>query len=89
EAAMDNAMIETVEPETAPAQRAPRPRKLNIDREIYCPHSVRASGGDISCDHDFDPTPSIAQETFAVWNCTHCGREFRYEVWSAASGARP
>ncbi|HEX4598532.1 MAG TPA: hypothetical protein VH278_12135 [Burkholderiaceae bacterium] len=86
---MDNAMIETVEPETPPAQRALRPRKLNIDREIYCPHSVRASGGDISCDHDFDPTPSIRHETFAVWNCTHCGREFRYEVWSVGSGVRP
>ena len=86
---MDDAMIDTTETEETPAQRAPRPRKLNIDREIYCPHSVRASGGDISCDHDFDPAPSVRQESFAVWNCTHCGREFRYEVWGAASNARP
>jgi hypothetical protein len=85
---MGDEMIDTAEPEQAPAQRVLRPRKINIDREIYCPHSVRASAGDVTCDHDFDPTPTVKQETFAIWNCTRCGREFRYEVWSTApSGA--
>jgi hypothetical protein len=86
---MDHAVIDTAETVEAPAQRAPRARKINIDREIYCPHSVRARAGDISCDHDFDPAPTVKQATFAIWNCTRCGREFRYEVWSAVQSSRP
>jgi hypothetical protein len=86
---MDEMMIDTAETEEAPAQQAPRARKINIDREIYCSHSVRASGGDIACDHDFDPMPTVKQASFAIWSCTRCGRAFRYEVWSTDPGARP
>jgi ABC-type ATPase with predicted acetyltransferase domain len=61
-----------------------RPRKIHLDSDLYCPHSVRASAGDARCDHDFESAPSEKREKYAVWNCTRCGRSFRYETWSAA-----
>jgi hypothetical protein len=72
-----------------------RPRKIRLDCEVYCPHSVRASSGDADCDHDFEIAPTVKQAEFAVWNCTRCGREFKYEIWSpgpkpmAPSSAEP
>jgi hypothetical protein len=67
---------------SAPEQRLQqRPRKIRLDRDLYRPHSVRASGGDADCDHDFEPAPSVKEPDFAVWNCTKCGRAFKYETW--------
>ena len=73
----------------APGQRLPRPRKIRLDCEVYCTHSVRASSGDADCDHDFEIAPTVKQADFAVWNCTRCGREFKYEIWSPAPRATP
>jgi hypothetical protein len=70
-------------------QRRLRPRKIQLDCETYCPHSVRASAGKADCDHDFDPSPSVRQPNFAIWNCTRCGRAFRYEIWSSGSAPAP
>ncbi len=58
------------------------PRKILLDCDIYCPHSVRASDGDADCDHDFEAQPNVAQATYAIWNCTICGRAFRFDVWN-------
>ena len=66
----------------APGQRLPRPRKIRLDCDVYRPHSVRASSGDADCDHDFEIAPTVKRDDFAVWNCTRCGREFKYEIWS-------
>ncbi len=63
-----------------------RPRKIRLDRNIYRAHSVRASGGDPNCDHDFEPAPTVREADFAVWHCTKCGRAFKYDTWK--SGAR-
>jgi hypothetical protein len=85
---MEGAMFETTR--SAFEQRPRPPRKIRLDCELYCPHSVRASSGDADCDHDFNTTPTVAQADFAVWNCTRCGRAFKFEIWksgaSAASG---
>ena len=63
-------------------QRPPRPRKIRLDCDVYCSHSMRASSGDADCDHDFELAPTVKRADFAVWNCTRCGREFKYEIWS-------
>lgn len=70
-------------PPPFPEQRPPRSRKIRLDNDVYCPHSVRASAGDEHCEHDFEPEPTVKQVDFAVWNCTRCGRAFRYEIWSS------
>ena len=64
-----------------PERRSPRPRKIRLDCDVYCPHSVRASAGDAGCDHDFELSPTVRQPRFAIWNCTRCGRAFKYEIW--------
>jgi hypothetical protein len=65
----------------APEKHPRRPRKIRLDCDLYCPHSVRASRGDVECDHDFESAPTAKGANFAVWNCTKCGRAFRYETW--------
>ena len=65
-------------------ERGGRSRKIGLDRNVYSAHSLRASGGDVNCDHDFEATPTVAEVDFAIWKCTKCGREFRYETWKAA-----
>jgi hypothetical protein len=57
------------------------PRKIQLNGDLYSPHSVRASAGDVNCDHDFEAAPTVRQANFAVWNCTRCGRVFKYETW--------
>ena len=61
----------------------PLPRKIRLDSDVYCPHSVRARDGDANCDHDFERAPSLAEPAFAEWKCTKCEREFRFEIWRA------
>ena len=68
---------------TTPNRRPSRPRKIQLDCHLYCPHSVRASAGDANCDHDFEAAPTAMQADFAVWNCTRCGRLFKYEIWKS------
>ena len=58
-----------------------RPRKILLDSDIYCPYSARESDGNAKCDHDFEDEPNVTQETFAIWNCTICGRAVRFEIW--------
>ena len=65
----------------SPGHRRPR-RKLLLDSHVYCPYSMRQSDGDQDCDHDFEIEPDVTQETFAVWNCTVCGRAVRFDVWN-------
>jgi len=71
----------------APENRQQRPRKIRLDRNLFVPHSVRESGGDSDCDHDFEPAPTIREPDFAIWKCTRCGREFKYETWKATDTA--
>ncbi len=61
-------------------------RKIRLDSDTYCAHSMRATHGDADCDHDFEVAPSVTEPTFAVWRCTKCSRAFRYEVWGTGSG---
>jgi hypothetical protein len=63
-------------------QRPVRPRKIRLDCDVYRPHSVRESEGDARCDHDFDTAPTLTQDKFATWNCTKCGRAFKFEAWN-------
>ena len=56
-------------------------RKIHLDSNAYRLHSMRASGGDNSCDHDFEPNPTIEPDESAVWSCTCCGRAFKFEAW--------
>jgi len=79
--------METTRTREAQEHRPPRPRKIRLDCDIYCSHSMRASAGDADCDHDFDLAPTVKQADFAVWNCTRCGREFKYEIWGPRAGA--
>jgi hypothetical protein len=69
------------------------PRKIQLNGDLYSRHSMRASAGDANCDHDFEAAPTAREANFAVWNCTRCGRVFRYEIWKsggpAASGQSP
>jgi hypothetical protein len=65
-------------------RRPLRPRKIHLDCETYCAHSVRASAGKADCEHDFEPAPTVRQPDHAVWQCTRCGRAFRYEIWNSA-----
>jgi hypothetical protein len=64
-------------------ERPPVPRKIKLDSDVYCPHSLQASDGNVDCDHDFEPAPTLAGANFAVWTCTKCRRAFKYEVWQA------
>jgi hypothetical protein len=57
-------------------------RKIALDSDIYCPYSMRQSDGDVHCDHDFEDRPNVAEATFAIWNCTICGRAVRFDVWN-------
>jgi hypothetical protein len=56
------------------------PRKVRLDSYLHRPHSLRASDGDVNCDHDFEVVPSVTGADFAVWECTKC---------SPPSGMRP
>lgn len=67
-----------------PEESGGRSRKIRLDRNVYSAHSLRPSGGDANCDHDFEPTPTVAEADFAIWKCTKCGREFSYETWETA-----
>ncbi|HEV3020541.1 MAG TPA: hypothetical protein VGY49_16130 [Burkholderiaceae bacterium] len=67
----------------SPEQERYRPRKIVLDSEVYCRHSVRQSDGDIHCDHDFEAEPNVVEARFAIWNCTICGRAFRFDAWSS------
>ncbi|HEX4596633.1 MAG TPA: hypothetical protein VH278_02520 [Burkholderiaceae bacterium] len=62
-------------------QRTP-PRKILLDSDIYCPYSMRESHGDVHCDHDFEDHPNVTEASFAIWNCTICGRAVRFDVWN-------
>ena len=66
----------------ARAQKAceERPRKILLNCALYCMYSLQQDDGDADCDHDFEVEPDVAQASFAVWNCTVCGRAFRFEV---------
>jgi hypothetical protein len=75
--------MDTTHTRESAEQRPPRPRKIGLDSHVYRPHSVRASAGDADCDHDFESAPTVRQSDFAVWNCTRCGRAFRYEIWNS------
>ena len=66
---------------TARDHRPTWPRKIPLNGDVYSPHSVRASAGDADCDHDFEAAPTVTHADFAVWNCTRCGRAFKYETW--------
>jgi hypothetical protein len=59
-----------------------RPHKILLDCDIYCPHAMRESDGDPECEHDFEDLPNVVQTTFAIWNCTICGRAVRFNVWN-------
>ena len=59
-----------------------RPRKVLLDSNVYSSHSMRQSDGDADCDHDFEIEPNVKQPTFAVWNCTICGRAIKFDVWN-------
>ena len=58
-----------------------QPRKILLDSDVYCPYSMRESDGDADCDHDFEMEPNVAQASYAIWNCTLCGRAVRFDVW--------
>jgi len=66
-----------------PEHRQHRPRKILLDCDVYCSHSMRQNDGDPECDHDFEDLPNVRQTTFAIWNCTICGRAFRFDAWSS------
>ncbi len=66
----------------ADEQQRYRSRKIVLDCDLYCLHSMRESDGDPDCDHDFEVEPNVQQATFAIWNCTVCGRAFRFDVWN-------
>jgi len=66
-----------------PSHRPSWSRKIQLDCNLYCSHSVRASAGDAECDHDFEAAPTVAKADFAAWTCTRCGRVFRYEIWKS------
>ena len=68
-------------------QRPDLPRKLRLDCDRYRQHSVRACAGDAHCDHDFEAAPTMTEADFAVWHCTRCGREFKYETWRSGASA--
>jgi hypothetical protein len=68
---------------TAPHHRPTWPRKIQLNGDLYSPHSVRASAGNADCDHDFEAAPTVRHADFAVWNCTRCGRAFKYETWKS------
>jgi hypothetical protein len=65
-----------------PEHRQHRPRKILLDCDVYCSHSMRQNDGDPECDHDFEDLPNVRQTTFAIWNCTMCGRAVRFDVWN-------
>jgi hypothetical protein len=56
-------------------------RKIRLDPDVYCAHSRRESDGDVHCDHDFEDHPNVRQPSFAIWNCTVCGRAVRFDLW--------
>ena len=62
-------------------QQRHRSRKILLDSDIYCPYSMRQSDGDVHCDHDFEEQPNVTRTSFAIWNCTVCGRAVRFDVW--------
>ncbi len=69
-------------------ERSRRPRKIRLNCDLYRPHSMRASRGDAGCDHDFESAPTVTEADFAVWNCTRCGRAFKFETWQAGRSLR-
>lgn len=73
----------------ASENRLRRSRKIRLDRNVYVPHSLRESGGDSDCDHDFELAPTIREPDFAIWKCTRCGREFKYETWKSGDTTAP
>ena len=78
---MESANMDKTETRKALQHQRYRPRKLLLDSDVYCPYSMRESDGDSECDHDFEIDPNVTQTTFAIWNCTICGRAVRFDVW--------
>lgn len=66
-----------------PEHQRYQPRKIVLDCDVYCLHSMRECDGDVDCDHDFEIAPNVAEARFAIWNCTICGRAFRFDSWSS------
>ena len=66
----------------APVLERYLPRKILLDCDVYCQYSMRESGGDAGCNHDFEDEPNVMQTTFSIWNCTICGRAVRFDVWN-------
>jgi hypothetical protein len=71
----------TIQLRTPGDKRPPPARKIHLDSSAYRLHSMRASGGDDNCDHDFEPKPILEPDQSAVWSCTRCGRTFKFEAW--------
>jgi hypothetical protein len=78
---MEGAKMTKTEKEKDPEHARYRPRKILLDPDVYCPYSMRESDGDADCDHDFEEEPSVTQGSFAIWNCTICGRAVRFDLW--------
>jgi hypothetical protein len=56
-------------------------RKIPLDIHIYNPYTGISSGGKEDCDHDYPPTPTRDEATFAEWVCSKCGMKRSYEVY--------
>jgi hypothetical protein len=60
------------------------PRKIPLDASVYRLHSLRASGGQVNCDHDFNDFPDVVDDVSAAWTCARCGRRYQFEAWKSA-----
>jgi hypothetical protein len=83
---MEGAIMDSSHTQGGLEQRSFPPRKIHLDCDVYCPHSLRESAGDVDCDHDFEIEPTVEQQGFAIWECTKCGRAFKFDVWDSAPG---
>jgi len=56
-------------------------RKLNLDTDVYCIHTVKEKNMDKNCNHDFDPKPTIDEWEWSMWQCTKCKGKLYCELW--------
>ncbi len=49
--------------------------------EYCCPQTLKFSGGDKNCNHDYPPESKIEHDEWVEWTCSKCSGTLTVEVY--------